>query len=54
MDVCAHAAIEMICYGITGVIFVKHNYNLNIPAVANGLSKQYWELDRRNSYVTMS
>ena len=26
------------------IIFVKHNYNLNIPAVANALSKQYREI----------
>ena len=26
------------------VIFVKHNYKLNIPAVANALSKQYQEI----------
>ena len=26
------------------IIFVKHNYNLNIPAFANALSKQYREI----------
>ena len=26
------------------VIFVKHNYNLNIPTVTNTLSKWYWEI----------
>ena len=29
------------------VIFVKHNYNLNIPAVANALSKWYWEMRQK-------
>ena len=35
------------------VIFVKHNYNLNIPAVANALSKQYWEI-RQKEFVCKS
>ena len=46
MDVCAHAAIEMICHVIT-VIFVKHNYNWIIPAVANALWKWYWEIRQK-------
>ena len=29
------------------VIFVKCNYNLNIPAVANALSTQYWEISHK-------
>ena len=29
------------------VIFVKHNYNLNIPTVANALSKWYWEIRQK-------
>ena len=37
-------AIEMIYHSNNCVIFVKHNYNLNIPAVANALSKWYWEI----------
>ena len=52
MDVCACAAIEMIYHGIT-VIFVKHNYNLNIPAVANALSKQYQEI-RQKEFICKS
>ena len=35
------------------VIFVKHNYNLNIPAVANALSKQYWEI-RQKEFICKS
>ena len=52
MDVCAHAAIEMIYHGIT-VIFIKHNYNLNIPAVTNALSKQYREI-RHKEFICKS
>ena len=29
------------------VIFVKHNYNFNIPAVANALSKWYREIRQK-------
>ena len=29
------------------VIFVRHNYNFNIPAVANALSKQYREIRQK-------
>ena len=29
------------------IIFVRHNYNLNIPAVANALSKQYREIRQK-------
>ena len=44
---CVHnVATEMICHSIT-VIFVKHNYNLNIPAVANALSKCYQEIGQK-------
>ena len=50
---CVHVAIQMICLGISGVIFVRHNYNFNIPAVAYALSKRYREI-RRNSYVNLS
>ena len=46
MDVCARAAIEMISHSIT-VIFLKYNYNLNTPAVANALSKQYQEIRQK-------
>ena len=35
------------------VIFVKHNYNLNIPAVANALSKQYQEI-RQKEFICKS
>ena len=35
------------------VIFVKHNYNLNIPAVANALSKWYWEI-RQKEFICKS
>ena len=35
------------------VIFVKHNYNFNIPAVANALSKQYWEI-RQKEFICKS
>ena len=47
MTMCGHAAIEMIYHGIACVIFVKHNYNLNTPAVANALSKWYWEIRQK-------
>ena len=35
------------------VIFVKHNYNLSIPAVANALSKWYWEI-RHKEFICKS
>ena len=35
------------------VIFVKHNYNLNIPAVANALSKWYQEI-RQKEFICKS
>ena len=35
------------------VIFVQHNYNLNIPAVANALSKQYQEI-RQKEFICKS
>ena len=35
------------------VILVKHNYNLNIPAVANALSKQYREI-RQKEFICKS
>ena len=35
------------------VIFVKHNYNLNIPAVANALWKQYQEI-RQKEFICKS
>ena len=33
------------------VIFLRSNYNFDIPAVANALSKYIEKLDRRNSYA---
>ena len=33
------------------VIFVKHNYNLHIPAVANAFQNDIEKFDKRNSYV---
>ena len=35
------------------VIFVKHNYSFNIPAVANALSKQYREI-RQKKFICKS
>ena len=35
------------------VIFVRHNYNFNIPAVANALSKQYREI-RQKEFICKS
>ena len=35
------------------VIFVKHNYNLNIPAVANALSERYREI-RQKEFICKS
>ena len=35
------------------VIFVKHYYNLNIAAVANALSKWYWEI-RQKEFICKS
>ena len=47
MDVCVHIAIENDLPQYQCVIFVRHNYNFNIPAVANALSKQYREIRQK-------
>ena len=49
MDVSAHVGMQMICLGIT-VIFLRNNYILNNPAVANALSKRHGEI-RQKEFV---
>ena len=53
MDVSANCCHKNDLPWYNCVIFVKHNYNLNIPAVANALSKWYWEI-RQKEFVWKS
>ena len=50
MDVSALVVMQIICLSIS-VIFLRNNYNFDIPAVANVLPKDIEKLDRRNSYA---
>ena len=39
MDVCVHVVMQMIYLGISGVIFLRNNYNFDIPAVGQCVIK---------------